>query len=183
MRKTYLYLIVICFVITLALIALYITPKTCYLNLSFYNIATKVNSEGEAVYIQTTPSYMELIGVSLNDGENDVKVTDKQVINLVIDYLNNLPLVSVNGYFDKSKKVFVIKELYEQGYDFIKGNKEKDVLLRFYNDNQNEIGNIKIYNEKYICDPNYRAYKVEDDVVSIVSDLRRLLQEYSPPTH
>ena len=56
-----------------------------------------------------------------------------------------------------------------------KGNTEKDISLQFYDEDGMVMGNVVIYNEKYIRDPNYRAYKVDDDVVSIVSDLRSLL--------
>ncbi len=176
MRKSYLYLILISFIIVVVSIFLYTTHKTYYLNLSFYGKDTMIDSK--VAYTNKIPSCMEIIGINLKDGQDVLKITDKQVINLVIDYLNNVPLVPVSGYFDESMRVFVIGELSAQGYDFLKGDKEEDVLLRFYDENQIEIGNIKIYNEKYICDPNYRAYKVVDDVVaSMVSDLRSLLNQ------
>lgn len=119
---------------------------------------------------------MEVIGIDLKSFSNGTKIIDKRVINSVIDYLNNVQLIRVAGNFDKSTRVFVIKELSAQGYDFNKGDKEKDALLRFYNESQIEIGTIKIYNDKYICDPNYRAYRVRDESVSIIRDLEKLMK-------
>lgn len=177
MRKLYLCLIVVGFIVVLVLITLSIySSKTYYLNLSFYDTETTKDSNDS--YNPKMPSCMEVIGIDLKNGEDEVSIiTDSRVINLVIGYLNKLPLVPVDGYFDKSKRVFFIKELYKQGYDFIEGNKGKDVLLKFYNDSQIEIGDINIYNDKYIRDPNYRAYKVEDETMSMFCDIRNLLRQ------
>ena len=173
MRKSYLYLIAVVFIIIVASIALYTTHKTYYLNLPFCDIENTGDYEG--LYNEKMPSCMEVIGIDLKSFSDGTKIIDKRVINSVIDYLNNVQLVRVAGNFDKSTRVFVIKELSAQGYDFIKGDKEKDALLRFYNESQIEIGTIKIYDEKYVCDSNYRAYKVRNESVSIIRDLEKLM--------
>lgn len=174
MRKLYLYLTVICFITVIASVLLYTTNKEHYLNLSFYSIDNTVDSETE--YTNKLPSCIEVIGANIEDEKDALMITDKQDITSVLNYLNNLRLVPVAGYFDKSQRVFVIKELKQQGYDFIRGNNE-NLLLRFYDENHTELGNIKIYNDKYICDPNYNAYKVYDNTISIISDLKKLCQK------
>ena len=169
-----LYLIAICFIVIIVSVILYTTNKEHYLHLSFHNIDNTVDSE--IGYTKKTPFCIEVIGANTENEKDVLMITDKQVITSVLNYLNNLRLVPVAGYFDKSQRVFVIKELKKQGYDFIRGDNKKALLLKFYDENYTELGNIKVYNDKYICDPNYNAYKVYDNTISIISDLKNLCQ-------
>lgn len=140
-------------------IAFYFTHKTQYLNIESYQ-----NSE-----------CMDIVGtIRLKDYPNTKTITDKVAIKKIVDYLNNIPLLSVYGYFDKSKREFIIPELVKDNEDSLTLDNERYGCLIFYDDKGIEKGRIILHNEKYIEGLNYHAYKVKNKEMLVISELESL---------
>lgn len=120
-------------------------------------------------------AYVDVIGeIYFKDYPNTKTITDTASIKKIVDYLNNIPLVSVYGYFDKSKQEFIVPELTKNKKNSSTQDDERGGCLIFYNYDRIEIGRIKFYNEKYIEGLNYNAYKVKNDETFIISELEVL---------
>ena len=103
-----------------------------------------------------------------------VVALQKRVSHKIENFLNNIPLLSVYGYFDKSKREFIIPELLESNEHSLTSDTERYGCLVFYNDDMIEKGRIMFYNEEYIEGLNYHAYKVKNKEMHIISDLESL---------
>ena len=120
-------------------------------------------------------AYVDIVGeIHLKDYPNTKTITDTASIKKIVDYLNNIPLVSVYGYFDKSKQEFIIPELTKNKEDSSTLGNEKYGCLIFYNYDGVETGRIEFYNEKYIEGLNYHAYKAKNREMLIISELEAL---------
>lgn len=150
--------IFIILVITLT-IKSYYAHKICYLNIE---------------YLQNA-KYVDLVGeIYLKDYTNIKTVTDKNAIKKIVNYLNNIPLVSVYGYFDESSREFIIPELLKNNKSSSMQDNERYGFLIFYDAKGIEIGRIIFHNEKYIEGLNYHAYKVQNEEINIISELEEL---------
>ena len=161
MKKTFAMLsgfIFIILVITLT-IKSYYAHKICYLNIEYLQNAKYVDIVGE---------------IYLKDYTNIKTVTDKNAIKKIVNYLNNIPLVSVYGYFDESSREFIIPELLKNNKSSSMQDNERYGFLIFYDAKGIEIGRIIFHNEKYIEGLNYHAYKVQNEEINIISELEEL---------
>ena len=150
--------IFIILVITLT-IKFYYAHKTCYLNIE---------------YLQNS-KYVDIVGeIYLKDYTNIKTITDKNAIKKIVHYLNNIPLVSVYGYFDESSREFIIPELLKNNKSSSMSDNERYGFLIFYDAKGIEIGRIIFHNEKYIEGLNYHAYKVQNEEMNIISELEEL---------
>lgn len=150
--------IFIILVITLT-IKSYYAHKICYLNIEYLQNAKYVDIVGE---------------IYLKDYTNIKTVTDKNAIKKIVNYLNNIPLVSVYGYFDESSREFIIPELLKNNKSSSMSDNERYGFLIFYDAKGIEIGRIIFHNEKYIEGLNYHAYKVQNEEMNIISELEEL---------
>ena len=150
--------IFIILVITLT-IKFYYAHKTCYLNIEYLQNAKYVDIVGE---------------IYLKDYTNIKTITDKNAIKKIVHYLNNIPLVSVYGYFDESSREFIIPELLKNDRSSSMQDNERYGFLIFYDAKGIEIGRIIFHNEKYIEGLNYHAYKVQNEEMNIISELEEL---------
>lgn len=150
--------IFIILVITLT-IKSYYAHKICYLNIEYLQNAKYVDIVGE---------------IYLKDYTNIKTVTDKNAIKKIVNYLNNIPLVSVYGYFDESSREFIIPELLKNNKSSSMQDNERYGFLIFYDAKGIEIGRIIFHNEKYIEGLNYHAYKVQNEEMNIISELEEL---------
>lgn len=150
--------IFIILVITLT-IKSYYAHKICYLNIEYLQNAKYVDIVGE---------------IYLKDYTNIKTVTDKNAIKKIVNYLNNIPLVSVYGYFDESSREFIIPELLKNNKSSSMQDNERYGFLIFYDAKGIEIGRIIFHNEKYIEGLNYHAYKVQNEEINIISELEEL---------
>ena len=150
--------IFIILVITLT-IKSYYAHKTCYLNIEYLQNAKYVDIVGE---------------IYLKDYTNIKTITDKNAIKKIVHYLNNIPLVSVYGYFDESSREFIIPELLKNNKSSSMSDNERYGFLIFYDAKGIEIGRIIFHNEKYIEGLNYHAYKVQNEEMNIISELEEL---------
>lgn len=137
----------------------YITHKTHYLNIGVYQ-----NSE-----------YIEVVGeIYLKDYPNMKTITDKAAIKKIVNYLDNIPLTYVYGYFDNTRHEFIIPEIVKSNKKASTHDNEKYGCLIFYNEDRIETGRIIFYNEKYVEGLNYHAYKVQNENTFIISELEEL---------
>ena len=150
--------IFIILVITLT-IKSYYAHKICYLNIEYLQNAKYVDIVGE---------------IYLKDYTNIKTITDKNAIKKIVNYLNNIPLVSVYGYFDESSREFIIPELLKNNKSSSMSDNERYGFLIFYDAKGIEIGRIIFHNEKYIEGLNYHAYKVQNEEMNIISELEEL---------
>lgn len=158
---------------TALLIAFWFTHRTRYLNFRLYSAPI------EAVSSMKVPSEIKLKGYPDSNPlgkkfPEPTVITDKAVIKKVVDYLNSIPLVYAHSYFDERQRVHIITDLAKSGYDFIRGGNGKSGSLTFYDDKGLEIGSVQIYNDEYIVNINYQAYKVRDKGTRIISGLEEL---------
>ena len=161
MKKTFAMLsgfIFIILVITLT-IKSYYAHKICCLNIEYLQNAKYVDIVGE---------------IYLKDYTNIKTVTDKNAIKKIVNYLNNIPLVSVYGYFDESSREFIIPELLKNNKSSSMSDNERYGFLIFYDAKGIEIGRIIFHNEKYIEGLNYHAYKAQNEEMNIISELEEL---------
>lgn len=150
----------ICVVLVIIFFTLfYFTHKTHYLNIGFYQ-----NSE-----------YIDVVGeIHLKDYPNMKTIADKAAIKKIVNYLNNIQLTSVYGYFDNSRREFIIPEIAKNNKNLSIQDNEKYGCLIFYNEDRIETGRIIFHNEKYVEGLNYHAYKVQNEETFIISELEEL---------
>ena len=127
------------------------------------------------MHIKFVTKYVDIVGeIYLKDYTNIKTITDKNAIKKIVHYLNNIPLVSVYGYFDESSREFIIPELLKNNKSSSMSDNERYGFLIFYDAKGIEIGRIIFHNEKYIEGLNYHAYKVQNEEMNIISELEEL---------
>ena len=153
MKKVY--LIIGCFLIVIAVAAIminfHLAHKTRFMPLSFYDIETKS---------LVAPAYIEVVGLDIN-GADKIKIDDEQLIQKILEYLKNIPLV-----YSSEKEMPLAAD-------------GKSASLTFYNERRIVNGWIWFRGEEYLLSGiNMQTYKAQDEGTPILSGLQEIVAEY-----